>query len=52
MAAATVTCRMPLTNLMTICRWPPLRGPVQFTGKRANAVLLPEADWRAIQETL
>ena len=26
--------------------------PVQITGKRGNAVLVPEADWRAIQETL
>ncbi len=26
--------------------------PVQITGKRGNAVLLAEADWRAIQETL
>jgi antitoxin YefM len=26
--------------------------PVQITGKRANAVLVSEDDWRAIQETL
>jgi prevent-host-death family protein len=26
--------------------------PVQITGKRGNAVLISEADWRAIQETL
>ena len=26
--------------------------PVQITGKRGNAVLLSEADWNAIQETL
>jgi antitoxin YefM len=26
--------------------------PIQITGKRANAVLLSEDDWRAIQETL
>jgi prevent-host-death family protein len=26
--------------------------PVQITGKRGNAVLLEEADWNAIQETL
>lgn len=26
--------------------------PVQITGKRANAVLVGEDDWRAIQETL
>jgi len=26
--------------------------PVQITGKRGNAVLLAEEDWRAIQETL
>lgn len=26
--------------------------PVQITGKRGNAVLLSEADWRSIQETL
>ena len=26
--------------------------PVQITGKRGNAVLVSEADWRAIQETL
>ena len=26
--------------------------PIQITGKRANAVLLSESDWRAIQETL
>ncbi len=25
--------------------------PVQITGKRGNAVLLSEEDWRAIQET-
>jgi prevent-host-death family protein len=26
--------------------------PVQITGKRGNAVLVGESDWRAIQETL
>ena len=26
--------------------------PIQITGKRANAVLVAEEDWRAIQETL
>jgi prevent-host-death family protein len=26
--------------------------PILITGKRANAVLLSEEDWRAIQETL
>ena len=26
--------------------------PVQITGKRGNALLLSEADWNAIQETL
>ncbi|WP_094555237.1 type II toxin-antitoxin system Phd/YefM family antitoxin [Synechococcus sp. 1G10] len=26
--------------------------PIQITGKRGNAVLLSEEDWRAIQETL
>lgn len=26
--------------------------PVQITGKRGNAVLVGEEDWRAIQETL
>lgn len=26
--------------------------PVQITGKRGNAVLVSEADWRSIQETL
>jgi prevent-host-death family protein len=26
--------------------------PIQITGKRGNAVLLFEEDWRAIQETL
>jgi len=26
--------------------------PVQITGRRGNAVLLAEDDWRAIQETL
>ena len=26
--------------------------PIQITGKRANAVLIAEDDWRAIQETL
>jgi len=26
--------------------------PVHITGKRGNAVLVAEADWRAIQETL
>ena len=26
--------------------------PIQITGKRANAVLIDEEDWRAIQETL
>lgn len=26
--------------------------PVQITGKRGNAVLISEEDWRAIQETL
>ena len=26
--------------------------PIQITGKRSNAVLLSEEDWRSIQETL
>ena len=26
--------------------------PVQITGKRSNAILVSESDWRAIQETL
>jgi antitoxin YefM len=26
--------------------------PVEITGKRHNGVLIPEEDWRAIQETL
>lgn len=26
--------------------------PIQITGKRANAILIAEGDWRAIQETL
>ena len=26
--------------------------PIQITGKRANAVLIAEEDWRAVQETL
>ncbi|MDZ7724072.1 MAG: type II toxin-antitoxin system Phd/YefM family antitoxin [candidate division KSB1 bacterium] len=26
--------------------------PIQITGKRSNAVLLAEDDWKAIQETL
>jgi prevent-host-death family protein len=26
--------------------------PVQITGKRGNAVLISEGDWRSIQETL
>ncbi|MBI4778585.1 type II toxin-antitoxin system Phd/YefM family antitoxin [Candidatus Desantisbacteria bacterium] len=26
--------------------------PIQITGKRANAVLITEEDWRVIQETL
>ena len=26
--------------------------PVQITGKRSNAVLVGEDDWRAVQETL
>jgi len=26
--------------------------PIQITGKRGNAILISEQDWRAIQETL
>lgn len=26
--------------------------PIQITGKRSNAILVSESDWRAIQETL
>ena len=26
--------------------------PIQITGKRSNAVLVTESDWRSIQETL
>jgi antitoxin YefM len=26
--------------------------PVQITGKRGNAIILAEEDWRAVQETL
>jgi prevent-host-death family protein len=26
--------------------------PIEITGKRSNAILIPERDWRAIQETL
>jgi antitoxin YefM len=33
-------------------RWGSPTEPVQITGKRSNAVLLSEDDWRAIQETL
>jgi len=29
-----------------------LHEPIQITGKRSNAILLSEEDWRAIQETL
>ena len=29
-----------------------IREPIQITGKRTNAVLILEDDWRAIQETL
>jgi len=28
------------------------REPIQITGKRSNAVLVSEEDWRSIQETL
>lgn len=28
------------------------REPIQITGKRGNAVLIAEEDWRAIEETL
>ncbi len=28
------------------------REPIQITGKRSNAILLSEDDWRSIQETL
>jgi PHD/YefM family antitoxin component YafN of YafNO toxin-antitoxin module len=28
------------------------REPIQITGKRGNAILLAEEDWRSIQETL
>ena len=28
------------------------REPIQITGKRGNAVLLSEEDWKSIQETL
>ncbi len=26
--------------------------PIQITGKRSNAILIAEEDWRAVQETL
>jgi PHD/YefM family antitoxin component YafN of YafNO toxin-antitoxin module len=26
--------------------------PLQITGKRSNAILISESDWRAVQETL
>ncbi len=26
--------------------------PIQITGKRSNAILISEGDWRSIQETL
>lgn len=26
--------------------------PIQITGKRSNAILVSETDWRSIQETL
>jgi antitoxin YefM len=29
-----------------------LHEPIQITGRRSNAVLISEEDWRAIQETL
>jgi antitoxin YefM len=28
------------------------REPIQITGKRSNAILISEDDWRSIQETL
>lgn len=49
----TVTASRARTQLYRLVDQTAASGePIQITGKRHNAVLVAEADWRAIQETL
>jgi len=49
----TITATTARSNLyQLIDETANIHEPIQITGKRANAILIAEDDWRAIQETL
>ncbi len=49
----TLTASEARTNLYKLLdKTAASHSPIQITGKRANAVLISEEDWRAMQETL
>lgn len=53
MGMTTLTASQARTQLYRLMdRTAATHAPIQITGKRANAILISEDDWRAIQETL
>lgn len=49
----TITVTKARSNLFKLLdETSTIHEPIQITGKRSNAILIAEDDWRAIQETL
>jgi PHD/YefM family antitoxin component YafN of YafNO toxin-antitoxin module len=49
----TISATLARSDLYRVIDWTlDAHEPLQITGKRGNAILMSEADWRAIQETL
>jgi len=49
----TITVTKARSNLFKLIdETSTIHEPIQITGKRSNAILIGEDDWRAIQETL
>lgn len=49
----TITVTKARSNLFKLIdETSTIHEPIQITGKRSNAILIAEDDWRAIQETL
>lgn len=48
----TITASEARANLYKLLDEAAVSEPIQITGKRVNAVLVSESDWRAIEETL
>ena len=52
-AGMTITATKARANLFKLLEQAAVtHEPIQITGKRSNAVLISEEDWRSIQETL